>query len=219
MKRLILFIAVIVGLLSASAASHAEGSGDKSHLGLRVSFDLSTSTTYTSVIHWGPGASAGVCYYAPFGRMTYFNAGVLLNYATMKVDGSFKNKPLSRYNGHISTMGLRLPIDIGLKFYQTEKVKLSVYTGPTLFFNFSVKGKYDLIRGGGDLKIDDKISNPGMVIGWGLGLAADISRNWHVHFEGTYGLSHFGESEELREIGNHSMFKRSDLSIGIGYNF
>lgn len=219
MKRIILFLAIIIGIFTAPAASYAENTPDKSHLGVRMSFDLNTSTTYSSVIKWGPGASIGGCYYAPFGRMTYFNPGFMFCYNTLKIDGAFKNTPKRNFKGTMSIIGLHFPLNIGLKFYQTEKLKLSVYTGPGLYFNFSVRGKYDLIKGNGTIKIDEKLSNPGMEIGWGLGVAADISRRWHVHLEGTYGLSHLGESEELRDLGDHSYFNRAELSLGLGYNF
>ena len=220
MKRIILCLATALGILAAPAATYAEAPEDEAHAGVRVSFDMNTSTSYTYMVKWGPGVSVGGAYYAPFGRLTYFNVGLLFSYDTFKVDGSFGNKyAVKQFDGHIELIGLRLPLDIGLKFYQNDKVRLSAYTGPHLYFNFSLKGDYDLIRMGYTTHIKEKFSFPGMEIGWGLGVAVDILRHWHVHFEGTYGLSHLGEAEELRDVGSHTYFKRAELSVGIGYNF
>lgn len=220
MKRIILCLAVVLGLFAAPVATYAEAPEDNAHAGARVSFDVTTSTTYTNMIHWGPGVSVGGAYYAPFGRLTYFNVGLLFSYNTFKVDGTFGSKYDSRqFKGNIDLIDLRLPLDIGVKFYQTNNVRLSAYTGPHLYFNFSVKGKYDLYRQDYKTPIDEKFSTPGMEIGWGLGVAADIFRHWHIHLEGTYGLSHLGEAEELRDAGMHTYFKRGEISVGFGYNF
>ena len=192
---------------------------DEAHFGIRAQLDFNRSVSVTDIVKWGPGTSVGIAYYAPFGRLTYFNAGLLFSYTTMRLNGQGGNK-YSHYDivGHIKMPSLRLPLDFGVKFIDNRHMRCSVYTGPHFYFNFDVKGDYDLIRTQSTTKVNEKITNSGMEIGWGLGVAVDLSRHWHAHFEGTVGLSHFGTTNEFTP-GTPSALRRGELSLGLGYNF
>ncbi len=151
--------------------------------------------------------------------MTYFNASLLFGYNTIDYSGTTPNKyNRVQIDGHISSLGLRLPLDFGLKFYDTQLVRLSVYTGPHLFFNFSLKAKYNEKRAYTEEKVDKDYTHSGMEIAWGLGLAADFAYRWHIHVEGVYGLSRMGRTNDI-QVGETTHFNRAALSIGLGYNF
>ena len=192
---------------------------DEAHFGVRAQLDFNRSISESDLIQWGPGVSVGIAYYAPFGRMTYFNTGLLFSYNTFKLKGTGGTK-YSPYhlNGHLSMPTLRLPMDLGVKFIDRKNLIVSVYTGPHLYFNFKLNADYERKRSQSVEQIKEEMSSSGMEIGWGLGAAVDFKRRWHLQFEGTVGLSHFGATHDLK-IGHECDFRRAELSLGLGYNF
>lgn len=221
MKKKVLKIAVVLlAMLALSVSAQAQTEEDAAHFGARVQFDLNTSTKYSYMVHWGPGVSAGVAYYAPFGKATYFNVGVLFSYDTFDYNGDTKNEYNRRhYDGTLSMIGMRLPLDFGYKFLQTNKVRLSVYTGPHFYFNFDMKADYTMTRSNSSEKVSKDYSTSGMEFGWGLGFAADINRRWHAQVEGTLGLSNMCKTEDIELGPKGAHLKRAEISVGIGYNF
>lgn len=225
MYRFIRLFAAILALLMTTPvfASNADFDDDyyedEAHFGVRATLDFDRSFGVSDLVKWGPGASVGVVYYAPFGRITYFNAGVLFSYTTFKLDGEGGTK-YSPYiiKGHLRTPSLKVPLDFGVKFVDNRRMRLSVYTGPHLYFNFDLRAKYDLTRSHSTYPVNEKVTNSGMDLDWGLGVAADLGRHWHAHFEGVVGLSHFGTSNEFIP-GTPCAFRRAELSLGLGYNF
>ena len=68
-KSCSIFALVAALLLVAMPAKAADtGDADKAHFGVRLQFDMNTSTKYSHMFHFGPGVSAGINYYAPFGK-------------------------------------------------------------------------------------------------------------------------------------------------------
>lgn len=218
-QKLRLIIAAIIVFIALPAIASGGSGDDTPHFGVRAQYDIAKSTTYSDVVKSGPGFSAGFIYYAPFGRLTYFNSALMFSYTDFGYRGTQENAsgPVS-VDGHLTTCGLKLPLEIGVKLYQTENVKLSLYTGPQLNFIFSLHGKFTSTRNDETEDIDKDYKTSGMDISWNLGAAIDIRRHWHVYLQGSYGLSNLGMIDDLLD-NELAHLKRAELSVGIGYNF
>lgn len=220
-RRLLTLTAALIAVVGMAMAQ------SKAHFGLRAAYDATTSTKQTHLTGWGSGFSVGAVYFAPFGKMTFFQPGLMFSIDNINVDGTTKNTDNQhRYNGHIRTYGLRMPLDFGLKLVNSSVIGLNVYTGPHLFFNFKSKLICDDTYFGNTTHIDEKLSTPGMEFGWGLGIGINLFRSWHVFAEGVYGLSDLGKTYRFdiekvldTEQSEASYIKRAHISIGIGYNF
>lgn len=220
MKRIILSLVAAFTLFAQNISAAQNVDGDTKHFGVRMQFDMSTDTKYSYMVHWGPGVSVGGTYYAPFGRYTYFNCGLLFGYDTFDYDGDTQNKYNSaHFDGHLSMIGLKLPLEIGFKFFQTDKIRLSVYTGPQIYINFKLKADYTSTHKTYSEKISKDYETSGMDLGWGLGFAADFKRHWHAHVQGTLGLTNMGMTTDFLLGPDEAHFKRAEISIGLGYNF
>lgn len=215
MKSLkLLAVALIAAITTVSAAAQ-----DNAHFGVRVAYDMTTSTTVTEMTGWGSGFSVGGVYYAPFGKRTFFQTGLLFYVNNIKLDGTTENKYNPHtYDGNIRNLGIRLPIDLGLRILENSVVALNVYTGPHLYFNFASKMICDETYGGKTTHVDEEFMTSGMEISWALGIGADFFKRWHIHLEGAYGLSYLGKTDRF-ELGKESNLKRAEISLGVGYNF
>ncbi|MDE7153087.1 MAG: PorT family protein [Muribaculaceae bacterium] len=210
---------VLIALAAGMTAQAAEPHTDSAHFGVRASFDYNNTTSCTNVVKAGPGASVGAIYYAPFGKITYFNMGLMFFYDTFNYDGyTGEDVSLAHIDGYLSMLGLKLPLQLGVKYYQSDKISASVYTGPQFYYNFSMRSKFTRLRAGDTEEIDRTINSAGMDLGWGIGAAVEIHRHWHVHVEYNIGLNDFTSLNDI-EIGKLGQLKRSELSVGIGYNF
>lgn len=219
MSRLFRNILLLLALTAGLSANAAEPQNDKAHFGVRAAFDYNNTTSYTNVVKGGPGASVGAVYYAPFGKITYFNMGLMFFYDTFNYDGyTGEDATLAHVDGFLSMLGLKLPLQLGVKFYQSDNLRASIYTGPQLCYNFSMRSKFTRLRAGDTEYIDKTINSAGMDLGWGIGAAVDIRRHWHIHAEYNIGLNDFTSVNAI-EIGKLGHLKRSELSVGIGYNF
>lgn len=223
MKRFLHFMLIAV-LVSASAFAAAPAKQKiphkESHLSLRAYYNATTSTVVPEIIKFGPGVSVGMVYMCQFGKLPFAQFGALFDYNTFKLDGTTANRynPIT-YNGHVTCVGVNIPVNLGLKFYGNNFLKLYAYTGPNFFVNFTTRGHYDMIYANSTVRKDDeKITTTGMDLGWMLGLGADVFEKVHVCVEGTYGLSNWAMMKDL-ELGKHSHTKRAVISVGIGYNF
>ena len=221
MTRLTRIIIIAVALVTGLTAS-AQRVKDSSHIGLRAQFDLSKSSTMTNLIHWGPGLSVGAICYAPFGKLTYFNGGMLFNFDTFVYDGTAGATSAPRhYDGNLYLYGLSVPMEIGVKVFTNKNVKLSVYTGPRMYFNFKMKAKYTDTRGeisATSAKVDKTYYTTGGDIAWGAGIAIDFKKHWHAHVEGAIGLSYAALLDDVVPNENQQL-KREHISVGLGYNF
>lgn len=217
MNRLLRLLALVL-TLGVCTASYAADTNEKPHFGVRLQYDMNKSTTLSNLVSWGPGVSVGAIYYAPFKNIAYFNAGLLFSYDTFKYDGTAEyNSTRTTVDGYLYTSGLKLPIQVGVNFINKENLKISLYTGPQLYFNFGFRGHFDRTVSSME-HIDAGYKNSGMEIAWAFGAAADIHRHWHVHFDANFGLSNVGMIDDLnpRELIH---LKRTELSVGLGYNF
>lgn len=220
MTRLLRILFAAVALSTAfGAAAETEKTADSSHFGVRVQLDFNTAINESDIVKWGPGASVGIAYYAPFGRITYLSTGLLFSYDTFKYAGWAGSKYSPRYfDGHMAVTGLRLPLDIGFKILQNNNVKLSLYTGPHFYVDFKCRAKYDCVRTTWVDEIDKDYTTPGFEIAWAAGAAVDFKRHWHLHFDFTLGLSHMAMTEDIL-LNEKTNFQRAEMSVGLGYNF
>ena len=196
---------------------------DRAMFGVRAVCDITNSRTVSEITDWGAGGAAGISFYIPFGKLTYFSPALLIGCETVKLDGVAGSEKTPLYfTGNMSILGARLPLDFGLKFVQTSSVSASIYTGPHIFFNFSVRGKYNIEDPKSDfvyLRHEKSLNNfKGFELDWGAGISVDIKRHWNVRAECNYGLTQFAEMEKVYP-GEISKFKRIALSVGLGYNF
>lgn len=214
LRSFLALAAVTLGLTMS-----AQSSSDNAHFGIRVAYDYNSTTSEHNIVHGGSGASAGFAYYAPFGKLTYFNTGLMFFYDTLNYDGETgEDTSLAKIDGSLSMLGLKLPLHVGVKFYERETMRLSLYTGPQLYYNFSMRNKFDRKRAGGTEYIRHTINSQGMDVAWSIGAAADINRRWHVNVEYNIGLVDFVSVKTL-ELGMYGNLKRSEISVGVGYNF
>ena len=194
--------------------------GDRPSFGVRAFLDLTDSRTVSEITDWGVGGAAGISYYVYFGKLANFNPGILIGCETVKLDGyAGSEKRPFYFNGNIKTIGMRLPLDFGINVICLSNVKVSLYTGPHIFINFAVKGKYKKSTDKVTIPYDKTLDNyKCFELDWGVGLAVDIKRHWHVQVESNIGLNQFAEMEKVYpdEI---SKFKRIAFSLGLGYNF
>lgn len=220
MKKLFAIASIMLILTSFQSFAAGNMDGDNSHFGVRVQYEMNTSTKYSYMFHMGPGVSAGINYYAPFGKITYFNTALMVNYDTFGYEGDVPNKYNPRHlDGSLRNLGLRLPLEIGFKFYSTDKMRLSAYTGANLYFNFSLKADYTETSSRGSQKIKKDYSNSGAELGWTVGVAGDFNRRWHAHIQGTLGLTNLGMTDDLFTGRNGANFRRAEVAVGVGYNF
>ncbi len=223
MKLLKLLTAIVI----ASAATFTATAQDKAYFGVRAAYDMCTSTKNSYMTSWGSGFSVGGVYFAPFGKLTFFQPGLLFYADNIRIDGTTKNEDNRHtYDGNIRTYGLRMPLDFGLKVIDNKVIGLNVYTGPHLYFNFSSKMICDDTYYGKTTHINEKLSTPGMELGWALGIGINVCKRWHIFAEGIYGLSDLGKTYRFDRIyiedteqSNASYLRRAEFSFGIGYNF
>lgn len=214
-RSLLVLSAMIIGLTAS-----ARDDNDSAHFGARAAFDYTNTTSYNNVVHWGPGFAVGASYYAPFGKIAYFNMSLMFFNDTFKYDGyTGEDATLAHLDGTLSMLGLKLPLQLGLKYYESSSVRMSVYTGPQLCYNLSMRSKYTSVRSaGGPEHFAKTINSNGMDLAWTIGLAADIKKHWHVHAEYSLGFIDFTSVNDI-EIGKVGNLKRQELSVGVGYNF
>lgn len=220
MNRLIcILIAAAALATSPTASAKTTKEGDASHFGIRAQLDYNRTQNARQLVKWGPGFSIGASYYAPFGRFTYFNMSLMFSRDTFKYDGWAGPKYGQHYmDGSLTVTGLRLPLDIGFKFLQLRNVKLSIYTGPSFYVDFSCRAKYVDTYPEWEGTVDKNYTISGMEVGWNAGVACDFLQHWHVHFEYMHGLSNMAMTNDL-EGGPTTNLRRAEMSVGIGYNF
>lgn len=215
MKKLALFSAAIM-MLACTFQSLAADTEDCKHFGVRAQYDMNTSTAHSDLFHFGPGVSVGFNYYSPIQSNFYFNTGLLFSYDTFGYKGEFSKRP---FEGSINNTGMRLPVEIGYKFLQTNSMRLSVYTGALMYFNFKVQADYTEIYSTGPEIIKKDYTNGGADLGWTLGLGFDLLRNWHAHIQGTLGLTNWCQTDDQANGAAGNVYKRAEIAIGLGYNF
>lgn len=210
---------LLLALCLAGATAATAQRMENPYIGIRASFEETTSTQSTHVAKFGSGFSAGVTYIAPFANHFYGQGSVLFSKSTIGIDGvnNLKYNP-KHYEGNVETMGLDVPINLGWRFLETSAVRLMLYTGPHFFIVMSNKAKYDIKWDGFVDPIDTKLDVKTFDIGWGVGLGADFLHHWHVQVEGIWGLKDLTRID-LAEREDGSPLRRASVSVGIGYNF
>lgn len=215
-KFLSIIIAVLATVPLVCSAQEAPHVSNEKYFSVRAAIDLTSTKNAGDVYGFGTGVAFGGVYHVPVGKIMYFQPGLYFNFDRIRFDGEAGTKYHHvNVDGNLNIVGMRMPLDFGIYCLRTKPVKISVYTGPELYFNFSTKLKYDEARTTtAPVKVDKRLDGPGLEIGWGLGIGFDICRNYHVGFKGAYGFSHMC-FVELTE----STIQRIQLSATIGYNF
>lgn len=179
MKLLKLLTAIVI----ASAATFTATAQDNAYFGVRAAYDMCTSTKNSYMTSWGSGFSVGGVYFAPFGKLTFFQPGLMFYADNIRIDGTTKNEDNRHtYDGNIRTYGLRMPLDFGLKVIDNKVIGLNVYTGPHLYFNFSSKMICDDTYYGKTTHINEKLSTPGMELG-GRSASASMSASGGIYLQ------------------------------------
>ncbi len=209
-------IAILSCMMALTCISTEAKKPTGAYFGARASLDMTTSTEITDLTGWGPGFSVGLAYHAPFARQFYFEPSLMFNYNTIDFEGQHGDKYSKRtYDGYIKGLGLNIPLNFGWNFFSAGPVGLSLYTGPHIFILFSNKLEAtEIYKEYAPTKLKSDLSNPGMEIGWTLGVGADFFKRWHLQIDGTYSFSHMCAIEMTR-----SHIRRAGISVGIGYNF
>lgn len=210
--------ALIAAIALPASAAHRYKPKDPGQVGIRVSYDLTGCTDSYGFIKSGSGFSVGASYTAYLASRIYFSPSVLFSYGKMKFDGPLEEKRHVDINGDMTDIGARVPLDFGFNFVNASKVKASIFTGPQLHFNFSLRDKFDLhFSSGGDRHHESTVVTSGLEICWAAGVAVDLMRHWHVQAGYTIGLSKMGKSDVI--MIDPVTFRRSEVNITLGYNF
>lgn len=90
MKLLKLLTAIVI----ASAATFTATAQDKAYFGVRAAYDMCTSTKNSYMTSWGSGFSVGGVYFAPFGKLTFFQPGLLFYATTSESTALLKMKTI-----------------------------------------------------------------------------------------------------------------------------
>ncbi len=219
----LLVSALILSLVMPVAAASGLDNSDRGFFGVRAFCDFTNSRTVSEITDWGAGGAAGISFYLPIGKIAYFSPGLLVGCETVKLDGYAGSEKTPLYfTGDMKTIGMRLPLDFGVNLFRVSNVRFSVYTGPHIFVNFAVKGKYNMENPETHivyLRHDRNLDSfKGFELDWGVGLAAEIKRHWQIQVESNIGLTQFAEMEKVYP-DKTSKFNRLGISVGVGYNF
>ena len=209
-------VPLVAGNNDAAEAQNA----DRAMFGVRAVCDITNSRTVSEITDWGAGGAAGISFYIPFGKLTYFSPAFLVGCETVKLDGvaGTEEKPYY-FDGNIKTIGMRFPLEFGIKLFRLPNIMVSVYTGPHIFINFGVKGKYDKSTDKVTISYDKTLDDyKCFELDWGAGISVDIKRHWNVRAGCKYGLTQFAQMDKVYP-GETSKFKRIAISVGLGYNF
>lgn len=219
MKKL--FPVFVAAALCTSAATAQNNDQNLPYWSARASYDLTTSSQDAQLLKPGSGGSIGVVYVRPLASRFYTQFGVMGTFASIKIDGSKElSHSLTRFKGHLNAGGFIVQGDFGWKFVQNSKVRLSLYTGPRIYINISVKTDYTEYRTHNDFHIDKPVSKSGCDIGWNVGLGVDIAHHWHVFVQGEMSFSNLASLNLYEPTGDgNSHISRAGLQVGIGYNF
>lgn len=93
LKTLLALAMMLVAL--PTLAAEPDDAVDGRHFGVRVQYEMNTSTKYSHMFHMGPGFAFGANYYAPFANRFYFNTELMLGYDTFGYRGDLENSTTS----------------------------------------------------------------------------------------------------------------------------
>lgn len=209
--RIIVLTIMAFAVLSATA--------EKPYWSVRASLDMTTTTKTTHIGKFGAGGSVGAAYVVPFAKHFYTQFWGMGFYDRITLDGSNKLQyGPSKFNGHISTAGIMLQGDFGWKFLQTGNVRLSIYTGPRIYFNFDINDDYSYVRNDWHYEKEEPLQTWPVDAGWGAGIGVDIAHHWHVYVQGEMSFTNF-INLDFFEAARGDRFQRANIAVGVGYNF
>ena len=93
MKRFSRLIATLIAssfvlpLVAGNNDAAQTQNADRAMFGVRAVCDITNSRTVSEITDWGAGGAAGISFYIPFGKLTYFSPALLIGCETVKLDG------------------------------------------------------------------------------------------------------------------------------------
>lgn len=164
----------------------------------------------------GFGFAIGAVYNIPFGSRFYFEPGLSFFYDSYVYDDLYlsdMNINEVKADPRIHKYGIRVPLVAGVDFSLSDRLKMTVFTGPEL--NIALGGKvscrYDeLIK---DTDLTDLFGRNGqrrVNCGWKIGIGFPIE-TFMINLEGSVGIN---------DMLKQSMsFRENRLSLSVAYYF
>ncbi|MCM1348209.1 MAG: PorT family protein [Firmicutes bacterium] len=223
MKKVVLFIALVLGLASSR---QAVGAGPR--WGARVSYELAcpgdvkfNKMLKGDVFGNNSGLSFGVVYNMPMFFNLYFEPGLSLYYNTYSmnkdaVNGAFASDPelagLKASSASVRMWGLRLPLNVGYKFTVLPALQLSLFTGPEFCLGLSAKSHLkvsSLTVSESEYGKDGPLNRPD--VKWRFGVGATFMDHFYGAVSGAVGM--------CDQVKDDYKMKSNLFDITVGYNF
>lgn len=241
-------IAAAVCLFAGSGRASAQDifdSGDmRPHFGARLSLDITgvagnidnyfAENAIPDITNNGFGFTAMGIYNIPLYKNLYFEPGVGIYYNTVGLNGDhyvFNPDPANpespigvadyAIDGSVRNWGFRIPLIAGYHFDFTDKMKVSVFTGPQINVGFYQKAVYDIhYIGESGVPADEHVSAKCYGHGfrrfdlqWVIGAGYHYDR-YSVAISGGIGCTNLVD-------GQYAGFsaRRNTFSITLGYDF
>lgn len=199
MKKVILGICLILGLLTANAQIVEKGETNPVW-GVRASFDVnlpghvSSNIMNEKMFTTGTGGSVGAVCNILVADHLYIEPAVSLFYDTYAYDGLVVIGDETGYeesDPKVYKIGIRIPVVIGYSFGVSDRLSIAPYTGPEISYSFA-----------GDIKFhnEDRLNPNGFSLfgkngdqrrfdcGWKIGVAF-FSEKWSFNIDGTIGMT------------------------------
>lgn len=215
---------IILSLVMASSALAADNTTEWKGLGVRFGIDVNCPSKWYidneafKMFKPGGGFYLGAVYAIPLGYNFYFEPGAMLYYDTYRYD----DLTISNNDGipvqtspTIKKFGARIPLVIGNRFTLTDKLGLTLATGPETSYSFV--GKLDINKhldwGTGWHPGSDLFSDYGQRrydVAWKIGAGLTYN-NYVFAIDAAFGI--------IDQYKGSPSFHDNRVSISLGYNF
>lgn len=224
MKRILLIIAIAIGVTTASAqdATIFENPSNRAFLGARVGVDISsTGNSGTGVYNNGTGFTFGGVYNIPVYKNLYFEPGLSLFYNTfgqqkleakeIEVDDQIESL-YYLVDSSIRNLGFRIPFIFGYNFDFTDDIRVAPFTGPQM--NLSLLARYhrkSVLDPETDHSLFGENGFKHTDFQWVFGVGVTYQQ-YYASISGGIGLNRcYSKGPEY--------FRRNTFNISLGYNF
>ncbi len=218
MKRLLLTLLCLTALtVFAQENRYYTDTGKMTNYwGIRVNYDHHTASYGWFCGHEylpfgaGSGVSAGGVYHWSFGKRFFLEPGGELYYNTNGITSDFYNEYL-KDTGTLSTMGIRVPVKIGIAFH-TKHGCVLLYTGASESYSFYGREKTEF-KNPEIPKVDRSAFKT--IKRFETHVCLGVT---YAHGKLCYAFNlNFGVANNLR-LKDYSTY-RSIVQLGVGYNF
>lgn len=208
MKRFFLVLSVI---LAAAGTVFSQDNPYRPVFGFRAAVDVNlpgnwnTPVGASDVFNVGAGGAIGFACRFPFMRDLYVEPAVNLYYDQY----SFKNKLGTTNYGNVNTFGVRIPFVLGYNFRFSEKVVMTVFTGPE--FKAAFAGSYS------DGPVGENPYNSSLYnlrhfnVAWNVGIGVPV-KNFMISVEGSFGMTDQAQNSLYS-------FRENRITAGLTYYF